>query len=124
MPPNEMDLLIQEWERAKAGVEEFIDAMPDDKLSFRPVPEVLSFAGQFLHVADANYNFASAAFGLVSPFQGKAPENDPAHQSRTALLEFSLASYEFILNGLRSLKPGSLDEEVPLFRWRMSRRLI
>ena len=124
MTDKEIAVLIQEWERAKAGAEEFINSMPDDKLAFRPVPEVLSFAGQFLHVADANYRFAAGAFGLESPFQGTKPEEDPALQSKTALLEFALASYEFILQGLRSVTPGLLEEEVPFFRWTMSRRLI
>jgi uncharacterized damage-inducible protein DinB len=124
MPDNQIAVLIQEWERAKAGAEEFIDSMPDDKISFRPVPEVLNFAGQFLHIADANYKFAAGAFGVESPFQGAKPEDDPALQSKTALREFALASYEFILNGLRALTPGALEEEVPFFRWTMSRRLI
>ena len=124
MPDNEIAVLIQEWERAKAGAAEFIDSMPDDKVAFRPVPEVLSFAGQFLHVADANYRFAAGAFGIESPFQGTKPEDDPALQPKAALLEFALASYEFILQGLRSVTPGSLEEEVPFFRWTMSRSLI
>ena len=124
MPDNQIAVLIQEWERAKAGTEEFINSMPDDKVSFRPVPEVLSFAGQFLHVADANYRFAAGAFSIENPFQGTKPEDDPALQSKTALREFALASYEFILQGLRSVKPQSLEEEVPFFRWTMSRRLI
>jgi uncharacterized damage-inducible protein DinB len=124
MPDNQISVLIQEWERAKAGAEEFINSMPDDKLSFRPVPEVLSFAGQFLHVADANYRFAAGAFGIESPFQGTKPEDDPALQSKTALRKFALASYDFILQGLRSLTLASLDEEVPFFRWTLSRRLI
>ena len=124
MPDNQIAVLIQEWERAKAGAEEFINSMPDDKVSFRPVPEVLSFAGQFLHLADVNYKFAAGAFGLENPFPGKKPEDDPALQSKTALREFALASYEFILQGLRSVKPELLEEEVPFFRWTMSRRLI
>ena len=124
MPDNQIAALIQEWERAKAGAEEFINSMPDDKLSFRPVPEVLSFAGQFLHVADVNYKFGVGAFGLENPFQGKKPEDDPALQSKSALLEFVLASYEFILQGLRSPSAGPLDDDIPFFRWTMSRRLI
>jgi uncharacterized damage-inducible protein DinB len=124
MQDNQIAVLIQEWERAKAGAEEFINAMPDDKVSFRPVPEVLSFAGQFLHVADVNYKFAAGAFGVENPFKGTKPEDDAALQSKIALLEFVLASYEFILQGLRSPVAGSIEEEVPFFRWTMSRRLI
>ena len=124
MPDNQIAVAIQEWERAKAGAEEFMNSMPDDKLSFRPVPEVLSFAGQFLHVADANYRFAAGAFNVENPFQGTKPEDDPARQSKPAVLEFVLGSYEFILKGLRSVTPGLLDEEVTFFRWTMSRRLV
>ena len=71
-----------------------------------------------------NYKFAAGAFGFAHPFSGTKPEEDPALQSKTALLEFVLASYEFILKGLRSVTPDSLGEEVPFFRWTMSRRLI
>jgi uncharacterized damage-inducible protein DinB len=124
MADNHIALLIQEWNRAKAGVEEFINAMPDEMLSFRPVPEVLSFAGQFLHVTDANYMFAAPVFGGESPSKGKNPENDPSLQSKAALLAFTLGSYDFILQGLRALAPEALDQEVTLFRWTMSRRLV
>jgi uncharacterized damage-inducible protein DinB len=124
MPDNQIAVLIQEWERAKAGAEEFINSMPDDKLSFRPVPEVLSFAGQFLHIGDVNYKFAAGAFGIENPSQGTKPEDDTARQSKAALLEFALASYDSILQGLRSVTLSSLEKEVPFFRWTMSRRLI
>ena len=39
MSENQITVLIQEWERAKAGAAEFINSMPDDKVSFRPVPQ-------------------------------------------------------------------------------------
>ena len=31
MPDNQIAVLIQEWERARAGAEEFMNSMPDDK---------------------------------------------------------------------------------------------
>ena len=39
MPDDQIAVLIQEWERAKAGAEEFINSMPDDKLSSGRCPK-------------------------------------------------------------------------------------
>src|SRR5947209_2896917 len=124
MADNHTALLIQEWERARAGAEEFINAMPDDKLAFRPVPEVLSFAGQFLHIGEVNYMFASPVFGLDSPYQGKKAEDDPNLQSKPALLDFVVGSYDFIAKNLPSLSTEAMEEEVSFFRFKMPRHLM
>jgi uncharacterized damage-inducible protein DinB len=123
MTNDQVKILVREWERVRLGTKDYIESMPEDKLSFRPVPEVLSFAGQFLHVADANYVFASAAFGLEDAHQGKS-ENKPELQGRPALLDFVLGSYHFIVKGIQSLEPKALDEEVPFFKWTMARHLL
>ena len=36
--------LVQDWERAKAYTQEYLDAMPADKYNFRPVDSVRTFA--------------------------------------------------------------------------------
>jgi uncharacterized damage-inducible protein DinB len=123
MDHNEAKFLIQEWERAKAGAKDFLDSMPEAKLSFRPVPEVLSFAGQFLHVADANYLFGAAAFGVPHPHHGKS-EDKPELQSNPALLKFVLGSYDFMIEGIRGLDPELFDQEVEFFKWKMPRHLL
>src|ERR1017187_3686120 len=112
MPADQIAPLIQEWERAKLGAEDFIDAMPEDKFNFRPSPEIFSFAGQFLHVADANYLFGSGVFGSENPFAGQKSEAKPELQTKPALKEFTLASYDFIINGLKSLDPDTLDNAI------------
>jgi uncharacterized damage-inducible protein DinB len=50
--------LVAEWERAKAGTKEYLEAAGADQLSFRPASESRSFAEQFLHVASTQYSFA------------------------------------------------------------------
>ena len=121
--PNEIEQLVQDWERAKLGIEAYLDAMPEDKYGFRPVPDVLSFAGHFLHIAHANYMFA-AGFGAVSPLKDEAADKNPDLQSKTSVREYTLASYDFLLNAIKALDPASLGEEVPLFRWTMPRRVV
>jgi len=125
MSDTNISILTAEWERAKAGAQEFIEAMPDESLGFRPVPDILSFAGQFVHIAYANYLFASPTFGAENPLKDTNPEQDPTLQSsKAALLEFVNASYDFILKGIATQTPESLAEEVELFRWKLPRHLI
>jgi len=123
MTNDQAKLLAQEWERATLGAKDYIDAMPDDKLSFRPVPEVLSFAGQFLHVADVNYMFASAAFGIENTRPGKSEDN-PELQTKPALLTFVLDSYNSIVKGIQAFDPAAFDQEAPFFKWTMPRHLL
>ena len=55
--------MIAEWQRAKDYTKSYLDAMPEDGYAFKPTPEIRSFAQQMLHLADANYLFASSASG-------------------------------------------------------------
>jgi hypothetical protein len=41
------------------GAKEYIEAMPEDALGFKPTPEIRSFAEQMLHLAGGNYMFAA-----------------------------------------------------------------
>lgn len=123
MSNDQIKILAQEWERAALGTKEYIEAMPEDKLSFQPVPEVLSFAGQFLHIADVNYVFGSAAFGVENPHPGKSAERPELH-TKAALLEFVLGSYDFIAKGIRALEPAKLHQEVAFFKSKMPPHLL
>ncbi len=124
MASNGVELLIQEWERSKQGARDFIEAMPDEHVGFRPVPSVLSFAGQFLHIADANYMFASVGCGIPNPNQGQKSEEKPELQSKQAVLDFATAGYDFVIGALRNLDGKSMDEEVQFFKWTMPRHLV
>lgn len=43
--------LINDWERAKAYTQEYLDAMPAGKYSFRAHDSIRSFAQQMLHLS-------------------------------------------------------------------------
>lgn len=123
MPANSIELLRSEWERAKRGALDFIDSMPDDKLTFRPVPEILSFAGQFLHVAEYNYVFGAAVFGTANPNTVAKAEEQPELWAKPALHDFAAASYDFLIGGIPALTPEALEEEVAFFKWNLTRRI-
>src|SRR5246127_5996878 len=59
--------LVAEWQRAKLYTKTYLDAMPEDGYGFKPTPEIRSFAQQMLHIADANYIFATVASDKPNP---------------------------------------------------------
>ena len=121
--------LVAEWQRAKLGTQEYIDAMPDDGISSKPSPQIRSFAEQFLHVAAANYMFAGAVAGVEPPYTGVVKEKNPEFmpqfkESKAALREFVLGSYDYVIQTIQKLDAAKLNEEVSLFRFKMPRALM
>ncbi|MGA9993993.1 MAG: DinB family protein [Pyrinomonadaceae bacterium] len=125
---DRVNLLVTEWMRAKLGVQEYIDAMPEDGIAFKPTSEIRSFAENYLHVAGTNYAFASAASGRDNPYdmmKGKDPEQvEDLKQDKAALLEFVMGSYDFMLDAVKGLSDAALDEDVEFFKMRMRRHVL
>src|SRR5580698_1255848 len=67
--------MVAEWQRAKLYTKSYLDAMPEDGYGFKPTPEIRSFAQQMLHLADANYIFATVASDKPNPV-GETLAND------------------------------------------------
>ena len=119
--------LAAEWERAKAGTRDYLDAAGADHLGFRPAEGSRSVAEQFLHLASAQYVFAASATGRANPLDpsGADPEKDEKLKGDPdAFRGFVLDSYDFMIDGVRELDPAVLDEEVAFFRLRMPRSLL
>ncbi len=55
------ELIIKDWERGKAFTVDYLNAMPADKYSFRPVDSIRNFAQQMLHLALSNVFLMSNA---------------------------------------------------------------
>ena len=124
---DRLTTLAAEWERAKTGTQEYLDAMPAEHLGFRPAPEARSFAEQFLHVAATQYAFTAAATGQASPLAAAGPDpeqDEDLKGDKDALRRFVLGSYDFVVGGVQALDAAALDEEVPFFRLRLARALL
>jgi uncharacterized damage-inducible protein DinB len=125
---DRVNSLVQEWTRAKIGAQEYIEAMPEDGISFKPTPEVYSFAEHWFHVAEAAYVFASSVSGLDNPYakkedQGSEKMNEVT-RSKAVLMEFVLGSYDFMIEAVRNLGDDRLDEMVKIVRWELPRSVI
>jgi uncharacterized damage-inducible protein DinB len=127
-PKDRAAILVAEWTRAKLGVQEYIEAMPESGIGFKPTPEVRSFAEQMLHLAGGNYMFGAVAAGKENPWdftKGKDPVNVAEFkQSKAALLKFVMESYDFAINAVKGLTTSQLDDTVQFFSMKMPRHLV
>jgi uncharacterized damage-inducible protein DinB len=105
--------MVEEWQRAKKYTQAYLDAMPADGYAFKATPEVRSFAGQMLHLADANYFFISTASGKPSPLGEKSAEKsvDPTKDATTKAV---MDSYDFVISALQGMTAAQLQETVSL----------
>lgn len=101
--------MVEEWQRAKAYTKEYLDAMPADGFTFKPTPEIRSFAQQMLHLADANYFFASKASGKSSPLGQGSAEKSIA-QTKDATTKAVMDSYDFAIGALQGLSIAQAQE--------------
>ncbi len=116
-----VDDMVKDWERAKAYTKEYLDAMPADKYSLKPTPEMRSFAQQMLHLTDGNYGFTAAATGVASPV-GMGASEKAEDQSKENVTKLVMAGYDFVINAIKTMTPEKLAENTTLFgRFEMSK---
>jgi uncharacterized damage-inducible protein DinB len=103
--------LLKDWQRAKAYTQEYLDAMPADKYSFKAQDSIRSFAQQMLHLAQANTNLITNATGQTRPWNRRL-EMAGSAQSKDSVVYFVNASYDFVLEGIKNLDASKLEEKV------------
>lgn len=119
--PNEIKTqMIADWQRAKLYTNEYLNAMPADKYSFKSMDSVRSFAQQMLHLAQANLFFINTATGTSKNFGGNLEPRMSAH-SKDSVMYFVNASYDFAIESLTNIDAGKLGEEVTLRNNKASR---
>ena len=104
--------LIRDWERAKAYTKEYIDAMPEDGINFKASPDIRSFAEQMLHLAQGTISLSSNGSGKDRLYQGKNLEQLEEFKNKAALTKVVMESYDFAIDGLKSMDPNKFDEIV------------
>jgi uncharacterized damage-inducible protein DinB len=107
--------LVADWTRARDYTKEYLDAMPEDGVGFKPTPDIRSFAEQMLHLANANFAFASTATGAANPQQGKNLEKMDEYKTKAGLTKIVMESYDFVINSVKGMDVKKMDEPVKLF---------
>lgn len=106
---------LKDWERAKAYTAEYIAAMPEDGMGYKPSADVRSFAEQMLHIAGANFMFASGASGKANPQQGKDLEKMDNLKTKAALAALVAESYDYVINTAKGMQAAQMSESIKLF---------
>jgi uncharacterized damage-inducible protein DinB len=103
--------MIADWTRAKAYTKAYLDAMPEDGYSFKPTPEMRTFAEQMLHLADGNYGIVGAATGKANPL-GKTSAEKTVAQTKEATTKAVMDNYDFVISSIGSMTPAQLQESM------------
>ncbi len=104
--------LLRDWERAKAYTKEYIDAMPEDGINYKPTPEIRSFAEQMLHLSQGNVGLSSNGTGREKIYAGKTLEKMDEFKTKAALTKIVMECYDFVIDGIKSLDASKLEEKV------------
>jgi len=102
--------MVKDWERAKAYTQEYLDAMPADKYSFRAVDSIRSFAEQMLHLAFSNVVLAGTGTGVQNIFLTRNLEKSPTAQNKDSVVYYVNSSYDFCINAIKNMDFGKLGE--------------
>lgn len=114
------------WKRAKKWTLDYIDAMPETALGFKPTPEVRSFAEQMLHLAFWNFGLIESMSGKANPYGKKQEtlEKGDAGKTKAALRKVVEESYDAVLAAMNGLDEVKLLEQAQFFNSKMTRLTI
>lgn len=114
--------LVKEWERAKAYTNEYLNAMPADKYSFKAVDSIRSFAQQMLHLAGGNFFLMMNATDHKLPFTGNPNlENSPGAQKKDSVVYYVNASYDYCIEAVKNLDMNKWGEKKKIFGFETTR---
>lgn len=116
--------MISDWERAKVYTKEYLDAMPEEGMNFKPTPDVRSFAEQMLHMSQGTIGLIVSGTGATPIFEGKSLEKMDELKTKAALTQVVMQSYDFAIASIRNLDASKLSNvvkrgtyEVTQFGW-------
>ena len=105
---------LNDWERAKAYTKEYLDAMPEKGMTFKPTPEVRSFSEQMLHLAQTNFLLGALSTGERPLYADQNMERMDALKTKEALTRKVMESYDFVITGIKNMDPAKLSNKVTL----------
>ncbi|MFV8341311.1 DinB family protein [Flavobacterium sp. XS2P39] len=108
------DVIVKDWERAKAYTREYLDAMPETGYSFKPTKEMRSFSGQVLHLSDAIYGFVGSATD-EKPAVGFGDLEKSGDENKASVTGKVMAAYDFAINAIKKYPNAKLSEPIKLF---------
>jgi uncharacterized damage-inducible protein DinB len=114
--------MAKEWERAKAYTVKYLNTMPADKYSFKPVDSIRSFGQQMLHLASGNIFLMMNATDLKAPaFFMSDIEHSAGAQNKDSVMYYVTASYDYCINAVKTFDLAKWGEIKDLFGFKETR---
>lgn len=114
--------MVKDWERAKAYTIDYLNTMPADKYSFKPVDSIRSFAQQMLHLAAGNLFLMSSGTDIPTPgFLSQDLEQRPGAQTKDSVMYYVSASYDYCINAVNTFDQAKWGETKEIFGMKATR---
>jgi uncharacterized damage-inducible protein DinB len=95
------------------------EAVPQDKMTWRPAPGVRSISEVYLHVAFGNYGIVKAVTGKAPPadagFDGNPAKWDAKTTDKAEIKKILEKSFDYVRTSAKGLSDADLDRKVKFF---------
>lgn len=117
-----INMMIADWERAKKYTQAYLDSANEKSIAYKLSDKTpRSFGEQILHMAEANYGFASAISGKATELGfGKLEKNDQ-YKSKAEVINAINGSYDFVIGALKEMNDSQLGDTVKIFDMPMTK---
>ncbi|NCI48612.1 DinB family protein [Sediminibacterium roseum] len=107
------EILVKDWERAKAYTNEYLNSMPADKYGAYAVDSIKrSFAQQMLHLAAGTFGLSASGTGEARKYVGFNMEQSKGAQSKDSVVYYVNEAYDFTISGIKNMDAAKLSEHV------------
>jgi uncharacterized damage-inducible protein DinB len=101
--------MLVDWERAKIYTKEYLDAMPESGINFKPKADMRSFAEQLLHMSQSTMTVISIATGAEPLYQDKVLEKMKEYKNKAALTKLVMESYDYAIQSIEKMDASKMD---------------
>lgn len=101
--------MLLDWARAKAYTKEYLDAMPEKGINYKPKADMRSFAEQMLHMSQSTMSVISIATGAEPVFQGKVLEKMEEFKNKASLSKLVMDSYDYAIKSIEKMDASKMD---------------
>ncbi len=101
-----VNALVKHWQTSKDLTLAVANAMPDDDYSFKATPAEMSFGEQMNHIAQADANYCSLAFGE------KPTMEKPVDSNKATAIKNINAEFDYCISGIQKMTDADLTKTV------------
>lgn len=103
--------VMQMWGTSRMHTLEVLDAMPEDKFTYKPTDESKTFASQMVHIG---YSLKYFSQGMIKGEKVAYAEPDVSTMSKADIRKLVEEGFDTYTAAIKELKPEDLSVEMPL----------